>query len=38
VIMPIYRLSEALPEPLQRLDMANEDAYERGVFADEINT
>jgi len=29
---------ESLPELLQRLDGAIEDAYERGIFADEINT
>jgi len=36
--MLVRRPGESLSELLQRLDMAIEDTYERGVFADEINT
>ena len=36
--MLVRRPGESLPELLQRLDMAIEDAYERGIFADEVNT
>jgi len=36
--MLVRKPGESLLELLQRLDEAIEDAYERGIFADEINT
>ncbi|PJA33532.1 MAG: hypothetical protein CO187_01215 [Zetaproteobacteria bacterium CG_4_9_14_3_um_filter_53_7] len=36
--MLVRKPDETLLELLQRLDEAIEDAYERGIFADEINT